>query len=254
MISTFERPEACLRALRSALEQTRAPDEVLVCDDASRDRTSELFRHWAEVDHRVRYLRTKWNFGSPGGPRNLGIAEATGEWIAFLDDDDRWLPGKLARQLELTEVSDVIGTNAVRSDGRAYFARGREAAPSRRDVLRDNPLIASTVMARRELLLAAGGFMTARWARGVADYAMWLALADRGARFVVLPEPLVQYESAATDRMSAAPVAQELAVARLTWQRWLRRPREFVLLRVALSRSVAALALWRSRWSVRAGS
>jgi hypothetical protein len=113
--------------------------------------------------------------------------------------------------------------------------------PTRREIVADNPMIASTAMAPRAMVLEAGGFITERWARGVADYAMWLALADRGARFAIAPEPLARYDSDGDDRMSAAPVGQELAVVRLAWRRMRAHPRDPAVRRAALNRTAGAL-------------
>lgn len=213
-----------------------------MCDDGSADATPERFRAWEARDARVRYLRVEPNRGTPGATRNLGVREARGDFVAFLDDDDSWLPGKIARQLELSSSADVIGTNALGSNGSPYFNRDSDVVrPSRDEIVADNPLIVSTVMMPRQLVLDAGGFMTERWARGVADYGMWLAAADRGARFAVLGEPLAVYENEGLDRMSpASTVAQEFAVARLLWRHVRAAPRDSAVVRAALNRTAGA--------------
>lgn len=240
VISTFERPDACERALRSVLAQSEQPLEVLVCDDGSRDDTPARFRAWARRCSRVRYLRTPRNTGTPAAARNLGIDSVRGKWIAFLDDDDEWLPGKLARQRSAlaAEDADVIATNAVRSDGTAYFRDAPASLkPKRGDLLRGNPIITSTALVRRTLVR----FPTARWMRGIEDYAAWLELADRGARFLVLGEQLVRYEDASDERLSAARVRRELAVARLAWNRARRRPLDMGNARALLRKSAGAI-------------
>src|SRR4051812_33918421 len=153
VITTYERPDDCERAVASALAQEPAPIEVLVCDDGSSVASAARLEALAAREPLVRYLRIEPNRGTPAAPRNLGIREARGDWIAFLDDDDEWLPGKLARQLELTDRSDVIGGNAV-TDAGAYFDGALDILwPQRREVIRANPLIQSTVIARKELLV-----------------------------------------------------------------------------------------------------
>ncbi len=218
--------------------------EVLVCDDGSTDDTAARFRNWEARDARVRYLRLEVNTGSPAAARNLGTWHARGEWVAYLDDDDMWLPGKLAAQLEHVEAADVIGTNGLRSDGSTYFpVATSEWRPSRSDLLRDNPFIVSSVLARRSAVQQAGGFPTSPWTTRVADYATWLAVADMDARCIVLGEPLVAYEDADHDRMSESPMLQELAVARMFWQRWIRSPGDRAALRSAAGKTVDALRL-----------
>jgi glycosyltransferase involved in cell wall biosynthesis len=257
VISTFERPVECERAVRSVLEQEPAPLEVIICDDGSGQATRERLRGLATADGRTRYV---WlpHQGTPGPGRTIGYKSASAAWVAFLDDDDAWLPGKLKRQLERADAGDVdvIGTNAVRSDGTVYFPSApREWRPTRADLLRVNPLIVSSVLVRRDVLDLTGGFRAERWARGVADYGMWLELADAGARVVVLGDVLVDYESRGQNRMSAAPVGQELAVARLFWRRWREKPVDTLRFRSAANKTVGAawLARDRARWRLLGG-
>jgi glycosyltransferase involved in cell wall biosynthesis len=241
VIPTYQRPDACERALLSVLAQTEPPLEVLVCDDGSCDDTPDRFREWERRrPEAVRYLRLPSNTGTPASARNLGIAQARGDWIAFLDDDDEWLPGKLARQRRAiaAEGADIIAANALRSDGSVYF---RDAPamlrPTRRDLLRANPIITSSAVVRRTF----AGFPTARWMRGIEDYAAWLALADRGGRVLVLGEPLVRYQDVGSDRLSAARAQREAAVARLAWQRAMRRPIEAANVKAAVRRTAGAI-------------
>ncbi len=240
VISTFQRPEACERALRSVLNQTEPPLEVLVCDNGSTDETEARMRDWARRDERIRYLRTRHNSGVPATTRNLGIEHARGQLIAFLDDDDEWLPGKLAAQRAAlaTEAADVIATNALRSDGSVYFPDAPPALlPTRADLLSANPIIVSSAMVPRDRLLSAGGFRTNRRLKGIEDYAMWLELADRKAQVFILGEPLVRYEDASSERMSTARIRTQLAVTRLIWTHALHRPNTSAGLRTALRHS-----------------
>jgi teichuronic acid biosynthesis glycosyltransferase TuaG len=207
------------------LDQDHRPLEVLVCDNGSSDDTAARFLEWQDRRGDVRYLRTTTNSGTPATTRNLGIEHARGDWIAFLDDDDTWLPGKLARQQTIitSGVADVIATNALCSDGDVYFAGASPLqTPTRNDLLKRNPIITSSAVVRRSL----AGFPTAVWMSGIEDYAAWLALADRGARFAVLGEPLVLYNDAGSERLSAARASRQMAMARLAWQRAMRRPLE----------------------------
>ena len=244
VIPTFERPDACAAAVESALGQTLAPVEVLVCDDGSRDDTPERFSAWERGDARVRYLGLP-HAGSPGPSRNAGVRAARGDWVAFLDDDDRWLPEKLERQGPHLRPDRVVATNARLTSGGIYFPDLREPRRhARSDVLRVNPVVVSSAVAPREAVLAAGGFPEPRWARGVADYGLWLALADRGADFLVLPDVLVEYEDDPAGRMSSKRAVQETAVARLAWGRALRAPADRGVRRAAANHAAAAGRVW----------
>ncbi len=90
-------------AIESVLFQTVEAIEVLVWDDASTDQTSAVVE--AIGDSRVRLFRNRKNLG-PGPTRDLAIEEASGDWIAFLDADDAWVPHRLERLLEAADGSD----------------------------------------------------------------------------------------------------------------------------------------------------
>jgi glycosyltransferase involved in cell wall biosynthesis len=240
VIATYQRPDACERAVRSALAQSEPPLEVLVCDDGSADDTESRMREWERRDERVRYLRAPVNSGTPATTRNLGVAQARGELVAFLDDDDEWLSDKLAvQQTAMASTNaDLISTNALRSDGSVYFPGAASTwRPTRSDLLRANPIVMSSVLARRESLLNAGGFPTAARLRGLEDYAMWLELARCGASFLVLGETLVRYEDGSDARFSRDRTRIQIAVASLAWREALRGPERGACARAALRHS-----------------
>lgn len=93
VIPTYNRAGQILGALRSVRDQTYQPFEVIVIDDGSIDSTAEVLAPWM---NEVRYIKTE-NRGVSAA-RNLGILEAKGEWVAFLDSDDSWELTKLERQ------------------------------------------------------------------------------------------------------------------------------------------------------------
>jgi teichuronic acid biosynthesis glycosyltransferase TuaG len=237
VIATYQRPDACERAVRSALAQSEPPLEVLVCDDGSTDTTESRMRDWERRDGRVRYLRAPTNSGTPATTRNLGLRHAHGELIAFLDDDDEWLGSKLATQriaMASTGV-DVVSTNALRGDGSAYFPHAPATwRPTRSDLLRSNPIVMSSVLARRHTLVSAGGFPTSARLKGLEDYAMWLELARRGNSFAVLGETFVRYEDAGEERLSRDRARIQLGVARLAWREAARGPARAACARAAL--------------------
>ena len=96
VIPAYERADVVGRAIDSALAQTVSDIEILVVDDGSTDDTEAVVDGYD--DDRVRYLAHDTNRGVSAA-RNTGVAAATGEYVAFLDSDDEWLPRKLERQL-----------------------------------------------------------------------------------------------------------------------------------------------------------
>lgn len=87
------------RTLQSVLDQSWQDWELLVIDDCSKDDTRDVVARYASMDSRIRLIALDKNNGAPAAPRNIGVREARGQWIAFLDADDIWHPEKLALQM-----------------------------------------------------------------------------------------------------------------------------------------------------------
>lgn len=151
VISAYNRPDLLAFAIESALAQTVAPLEIIVVDDASPTPLAPLTEKYGE---RITMIREDVNGGACRA-RNRGIAAARGDFIAFLDDDDVWLPQKLQRQMEA--IGDraaclcgfrrlETGIERVRHDltrvDEAELRRGNQVCGTsgllaRRDVLRE---------------------------------------------------------------------------------------------------------------------
>lgn len=84
--------------IKSVTAQTFDDWEMLIVDDCSIDDSACIIKEYAAKDARIKYFRTEKPSGSPSIPRNLGIEKASGNYIAFLDCDDLWLPDKLEEQ------------------------------------------------------------------------------------------------------------------------------------------------------------
>ncbi|MCU1451723.1 MAG: glycosyltransferase like 2 family protein [Acidimicrobiales bacterium] len=108
VVPTRNRSRRVVEAVASAQTQTLRDIEILVVDDASTDDTVATIGAVAAADPRVRILRQQVRSGAPAA-RNRGLDERRGEFVAFLDDDDRWLPTKLERQVAcLRARPDVV--------------------------------------------------------------------------------------------------------------------------------------------------
>ena len=92
-----------IETIDSVLSQTFTNWEMLIIDDCSRDNSAEVIKEYSTNDDRIKYFKTSHRSGSPSMPRNIGIENARGKYIAFLDADDVWLPDKLEIELEFAE-------------------------------------------------------------------------------------------------------------------------------------------------------
>jgi glycosyltransferase involved in cell wall biosynthesis len=180
-------------ALQSAMQQRDVNVEVIVVDDASTDDTSSTVAHFDQS--RIRLIRRD----DPGGvsvARNQGAAHASGEWLAFLDDDDVWAPDKLTRQHSEVRATDRdwCYTGWVVIDERLSVSGGRPPPPPDRmaKLLQRRSAIptASSVMVRRDVFEGMGGF-DPELTNG-EDWELWIRLTSHGPPAYV-PEPLVAY-------------------------------------------------------------
>jgi glycosyltransferase involved in cell wall biosynthesis len=163
IIPLYNRRAEIGRAIASALRQSRAPQEIIVVDDASRDGGAEAVA--ALGDRRIRLLRHEFNQGAAAA-RNTGIAAARGDWIALLDSDDEWVEDKLTRQLgAILAAPDrpaASVTGYMIRDYRTHEAR--EFLPLPEDATLDAlvwgcPLgVGSTLLARRAVFAEVGSF------------------------------------------------------------------------------------------------
>lgn len=124
IIPTYNRAHLLGRAIQSVLNQTYKDFELIVVDDGSTDNTEQIVRSFS--DERIRYVRHKKNKGVAAA-RNTGIKTARGEYMAFQDSDDEWLPEKLEKQTgifetALPEVGVVYtGVHRLKNNRKAYI-------------------------------------------------------------------------------------------------------------------------------------
>ena len=193
IIPTRNRARLLHRTLESVLKQSTENLEVIVVDDGSSDGSGAVA---AAMDPRVSVLRNP----EPAGvsiARNRGIASASGEWIAFCDDDDLWAPNKLQEQLTAASGAGAnwVYAGDVNVDDQLRVLSGGPP-PDPADVMalmpRCNPLASggSNVVVRSNILAEVGGFDPAL--RRTEDWDLWIRIARKGPPAYVR-KPLVAY-------------------------------------------------------------
>ena len=185
--------ENCIReTLDSALNQTLPAHEIIVVDDGSKDNTAGVVGSFGD---RVRYIRQD-NRGIAGA-RNTGINAATGDWIAFLDHDDLWLPMKLEKQAKV--IKEKPGLVCVYTTFSYLHLDGSleeiPVFPAKKlwPALRyRTPILPSTAIVKRSALLEMGGFEKVYC---IDDWNLWFRLVRRysSRAFMEIPESLTRY-------------------------------------------------------------
>ena len=197
IIPTYNRARDLKEAVDSVLRQTYQNIEIIVVDDGSTDETHEIMNSF--TDQRIKYIKKK-NERHPGKTRNVGLQAAKGEYIAFLDDDDLWLPEKL--EIQMAEMRKqpqyawsythykIFGTG----ESREYHIPPRQRNISGRileSLARFGSFLATpTICVKREVFDKTGGFAEIPELRSGQDFDLWLRIA---CKFEVLciPQQLV---------------------------------------------------------------
>lgn len=195
VIPTYNRADTIDSCIRSALNQTYPISEVLVCDDGSTDDTQAIVG--SIDDERVKWLPGE-HMGRPANPRNRGVEASTGEWLAFLDSDDKWDQNKVGLQLR---YAAKYGTRAVCSNALRFlpdqgivgcYLECQKDILTFNDLCNGNYVICSSAMIHRSLLPIVHGFPEEPNLRALEDYSLWLRTATQTA-FAFVNQPLVTY-------------------------------------------------------------
>lgn len=164
----------------SVLNQTYPNWEMLIIDDCSIDSSKTLIHNFTSRDSRIKYLKTKSSSGSPTMPRNIGIENAKGRFIAFLDCDDLWLPTKLEEQIPL--LNDTNTAIAF-----SYYEKiSEEGKRNNRIIISPNQITYKQLLKENVIGCLTAIYDTQKVGKiyfseiGHEDYAMWLSILKKG--------------------------------------------------------------------------
>ncbi len=192
VIPTRDRADLVGKAVGSALGQTLRDIEVIVVDDGSRDNTREAVKSFG--DPRVVYVRHRASRGGSAA-RNTGITSARGNYIAFLDSDDEWLPEKLERQV--SKIAAASADVGIVYTGYWIVGNGNRElgpVPGKKGYIFEDELLTdyvsptSCVLVKKRCFERVGGFDESLPAR--QDYDLWMRLSKYFC-FEYVKEPLV---------------------------------------------------------------
>jgi glycosyltransferase involved in cell wall biosynthesis len=208
VIPSHNRAALVPRAITSVLHQTFRNLELIVVDDGSTDATTAAVARFD--DPRVRYIRLPKNNGQ-WYAENVGIAQARGEWVAFLDDDDEWLPEKLAKLLARAERAgaSVVYSRKLRIGYEGPILPKRDRPLPEGDVSVAvltllMPATPSVYVVRRDALIAVNGFDESLPA--AQDVDLWVRLSVAGYSFAAVDERLTLYHEDHPNRQMNDPL------------------------------------------------
>jgi glycosyltransferase involved in cell wall biosynthesis len=238
VIPAYNAEQYIRRALDSVLSQTWQAGEIIVVDDGSTDRTEDILKYYSD---KIIYIRQS-NFGASVA-RNTGIERATGNWIAFLDADDQWLPTKLEMQnRHLQDNSDLVWTYGnywiFDSHGKSRkLAFISPPAIIKGEIIPDYLIVhsvhcirTSTLVVTKKALLEAGLFVPdLKW----EDTDIFLKIAYNHPCIGYLGDPLINYQNDSDDSLTSrdrfcADKRCELIERHLKLSRQYNRQREFI--------------------------
>lgn len=187
-IPTCNRKELFERALDSVLQQDYPALEILVVDDGSQADTAAAVQVMCQRDSRIRWFRHEQSRGAPVA-RNLAIAEASGEFITGLDDDDEFLPGRISAFVAAAKADRTIGYFCTGyryqlKSGQILIGLKGERIFDAQQLLMKN-LVGNQIFIRTELLRGIGGFDPDLPA--CQDYDLWVRLSLQGLTGCRLP-------------------------------------------------------------------
>ncbi len=193
VIPAFNAVETVINSIESALNQTVPVYEVIVVDDGSTDDTLFVLESYKKRNN-IQCLKIfSQTNGGPAKARNKGVELSEGDWIAFLDSDDAWLPIKNERQLEvITKLNNcsILGAQFFDSRKMTHYTNDCKRVFFKK-LLFKNYFLTSTVMVKRDLFTVFA-FDESRGQIGTEDYKLWLQILFKYDGYV-LNEGLVIY-------------------------------------------------------------
>ncbi|MCM3135337.1 glycosyltransferase family 2 protein [Paenibacillus polysaccharolyticus] len=214
IITTHNRVNLLEFALNSVLAQTYPELEIFIIDDGSEDTTPEVCQAWARDDERIRYIRVPFPQGA-NHARNIGISQANGKYVAFLDDDDEWKPDKIKIQcevLEKTEESFTFCSKYLAYTNDQHQVVKRKLSVEERDVIRYEDLLTFNWIGETSKIMVLTSL--ARDVRfdenltSAQDYDFYLRILQRGYVAINVKEVLVDINIHSGPRISTSTSAK----------------------------------------------
>jgi teichuronic acid biosynthesis glycosyltransferase TuaG len=203
IMPVYNAEEYIAETIESVLNQTYENWELIIVDDYSNDTSIEIIKQFTKQEKRIKLIESKNNFGGPARPRNIGINNSYGEYIAFLDADDLWQNIKLEKQLNYMIENNLnfTSTSSSKIDHKSnklndkynlfYYLRSYTNKSSICDLIKYSYISTSSVVIEKKIVL---NFNEDIDFISVEDLCLWLEILKNSAtRYRYLDEELLQY-------------------------------------------------------------
>ena len=202
IIPVYNAEEYITQTIESVINQSYTNIEVLIINHCSFDKSNEIINNFCIIDDRLRCITLDNNKGGPAYPRNIGIRESKGEYVAFIDSDDVWMKDKLKTQLSfmvhnninfsstfavhIDEVNNLIyDLNSLKNIVRRKFKYNLSK------LVKSNFIYTSSVMISKSIL---NYFNESTSMISVEDYYLWLTImSSSDTKFGICKKELIQY-------------------------------------------------------------
>jgi teichuronic acid biosynthesis glycosyltransferase TuaG len=234
VIPIYNRTHQTLSAVKSVLSQTYPIHEIILIDDGSDEETrSYLYSKIKVLSDEIKIIEIEHS-GRPAVARNVGISLSSGEWIAFLDSDDEWLPKKLEIQVGrvMSLAALALGEGPISTKPKSK----KWELMKKRKLVKRNPLICSSVLVRKDLLEKVGGFPDSIFATGNEDYVTWLKISTL-TNWHIYKRQSVSYKDNSQDSLSKSDSLQShfiREIALLNFADWKTKAANKISLRLRI--------------------
>ena len=191
IIPTYNAEHLLKRSVDSILAQTYTDLEIILVDDKSTDKTAEVIKDCERKDSRIRSIFLEKNSGGPATPKTIGVKNAESELIAFLDQDDEWLPEKLERQYEyLLSHKDavLVGTTCLNVNASGEKTR-LPISTNTEKILTECIVHSSSSVLMRKSIFTELGYFDPNFTMS-DDWDLWIRIFLAGYRLDFIDEPL----------------------------------------------------------------
>lgn len=195
LIPTYNRSNMLKKAIYSVLNQTYKFFELIIIDDNSTDNTFEIVNNIG--DNRIRYYKNDENYGG-AKTRNIGISKSKYDYIAFLDDDDEWLPKKLEKQIKVLKKGGdnccgvYSGFNICEEGKEIEICLPKYQELDLRTLFIENYIGTTSTILIKKSSLDMVSYFDEKLLQS-QEYELYIRLLKNGYSFIPINEPLVNY-------------------------------------------------------------